>query len=109
MNGDRIETEVERVYTLLFWQLAAQMPRPTGGNEPHPYSRGAMVAGFKCEKIADGYKITMSDGVPYSAYAMGYDNSGGRRTPRGPHEAINFETVPNAIDMIKKITGAEEI
>lgn len=109
MSGDRIETEVERVYTLLYWQLAAQMPRPTGGNEPHPYSKGAMLAGFQCEKTEDGYKIVMSDGVSYSASAMGYDSSGGRKTPRGPHEELNFATVPNAINMIKRITGAKEI
>ena len=109
MSGDRIETELERVYTLLFWQLAAQMPRPTGHNEPHPYSEGAMLGGFICEKTADGYKITMSSGVPYSAYAMGYDDSGKRRTARGVHEELNFATIPNAIEMIKRITGAKEI
>lgn len=109
MNGDRIQTEVERVYTLLYWQLAAQMPRPTGGNEPHPYSQGAMLAGFYCDRTANGYKIVMSDGVPYSAYAMGFDDTGNKRTARGKHEALNFRTVPNAINMIKKITGAKEI
>lgn len=109
MNGDRVQTEVERIYTLLYWQLAAQMPRPTGGNEPHPYSRGGMVAGFKCEKTNDGFKITMSEGVPYSALAMGYDSSGNSRTPRGIHEEVNFQTVPNAIKMIKRITGAKEL
>ena len=109
MNGDSIQTEVERIYTLLYWQLASTMPRPTGGNEPHPYSKGGMVAGFVCERTNDGYKIVMSDGVPYSAFAMGYDTSGNRRTARGKHERLNFKTVPNAIEMIKKITGAKEI
>lgn len=109
MNGDSIQTEIERIYTLLFWQLAAQMPRPTGHNEPHPYSEGAMLAGFKADRTVDGYKITMSAGVGYSALAMGFDSSGNRRTARGPHEALNFATVPNAINMIKRITGAKEI
>lgn len=109
MNGDSIQTEVERIYTLLYWQLASTMPRPTGGNEPHPYSKGAMVAGFLCERINNGYKIVMSANVDYSAFAMGYDTSGNRRTARGQHEALNFKTVPNAIEMIKKITGAKEI
>lgn len=109
MNGDRTQTEVDRIFSLLYWQLAAQMPRPTGGNEPHPYSRGGMIAGFRCERTPYGYKIIMSDGVDYGASAMGYDDSGKRRTARGPHEALNFQTVPNAINMIKRITGAREI
>lgn len=109
MNGDSVQTEVERVFNLLFWQLSAQMPRPTGGNEPHPYSKGGMLAGYHCDRTADGFKIVMSDGVPYSAFAMGYDSTGNKRTARGKHEATNFQTVPNAINMIKKITGAKEI
>ncbi len=44
----------------------------------------------------------MSEGVPYSNYAMGYDDSGTKRTPRGPLEVINFSTIDKCLDYTRK-------
>ena len=43
MYGDSKKTVLDRFYTLLHWQLAAQLPRPGG---VHKYSHGALYRGF---------------------------------------------------------------
>lgn len=100
MQGESFKTNVERFHTLLFYQLDAQLPRPGGD---HKYSKGALIRGFKSEKLIDGYLITISENVPYARYAMGYNDSGGKRTPRKKLEKINFKTIENCINEISNI------
>lgn len=95
MENENKEVLAERFYTLLHWMLAATMPRPAG---IHIYSKGAMYRGFITEKTIYGWKMTMSQGVPYSQYAMGFKDDGSRRTPRGPLEKINFNTIDDCIE-----------
>lgn len=96
MQQDSKETILERYYTLLHWQLAAQLPRPGG---IHIYSHGALYKGFTTTVTqANGskaYLIEISKGINYGAYAMGFDDSGARRIARGPLEKINFSTIDN--------------
>ena len=100
MEQDTIQTAIDRFYTLLHWQLAAQLPRPGG---IHIYSKGALIAGFTSKKTSDGWIITISDGIDYGSYALGFNDDGSKRSPRGPLEANNFKIVENAIREISKI------
>lgn len=100
MEQDTIQTTLDRFYTLLHWQLAAQLPRPGG---IHIYSKGALIAGFNSKKKSDGWLISISDGIDYGSYALGFNDDGSKRTPRGPLEAINFQIVEKAIESISKI------
>lgn len=100
MTNETITTQVERFYKLLHWMIAAQMPRPGG---IHKYSTGNMFTHLVTKRIDNGYQIILSDGVPYSNYAMGYDDSGAKRTPRGALETINFSTVDNCLSRCKQM------
>lgn len=104
MQGDSKETILDRFYTLLHWQLAAQLPRPGG---IHIYSHGALYRGFTTTITqANGqkaYHMEISRGIKYGAYAMGFDDSGARRTPRGPLEQINFQTIDNTIKSVANV------
>ena len=102
MTNESITTQVDRFYRLFHWMLSAQMPRFTGYNEPHPYATGNMFRHLVTNKTENGYQIILSDGVEYSNYAMGYDDSGAKRAPRGQHEAINFKTVDSCLEFCKK-------
>ena len=104
MYGDSQDTILERFYTLLHWQLAAQLPRPGG---IHKYSHGALYKGFTTTITqANGnkaYLLEISKGIKYGAYAMGYTDSGARRTPRGPLEQINFQTIDNVTKSVANV------
>lgn len=102
MEQDTIQTAIDRFYTLLHWQLAAQLPRPGG---VHIYSKGAMIAGYVSRKTADGWVITISDGIDYGSLALGFNDDGSKRTPRGPLEALNFKIVENAIRDVAKVVA----
>lgn len=99
-----METTVDRFYTLLAYQLMAQMPRPGG---IHIYSTGNMLANFSTSKTADGWIIEISKGVDYSGYAMGYEPDGSKRSPRGPLEMINFKTIDNCIRDVSKLISSQ--
>ncbi len=99
MINESVTTQVDRFFALLNWQLMAQMPRPGG---IHKYSKGNMLNHYVTRKTATGYQIIMSEGVSYSQYAMGYDDSGAKRTPRGPLETINFRTVEQCLEYTRK-------
>ena len=101
MNED-LNTTAERFYTLLTYQIAAQMPRPGG---IHIYSTGNMLRHFHTDKTSDGWIIEISEGVSYSGYAMGYKDDGSKRSPRGPLERINFQTIENSIRQIAAIVS----
>lgn len=103
MFNENAGVQAERFFKLLHWMLANQMPRPTGGNDPHPYSKGNMIANLVTKRTATGYQIIMSEGVKYSAYAMGYDDSGAKRMPRGRHEIDNFNTVESCLNQVRNI------
>lgn len=102
MEQDTIQTAIDTFYTLLHWQLAAQLPRPGGD---HIYSKGALLAGFTSRKTADGWVISISDGIDYGSYALGFDDNGAKRIPRGDLEISNFKIVENAIREISKIVA----
>lgn len=104
MENDDIQTIVDRFQTVLHMQLAAQLPRPGGR---HIYSHGALYAGYSSTREVDAqgnvkWTITISDGINYGAYAMGFKNDGSRRTPRGELEKINFVTIDNCIESVAK-------
>lgn len=90
MEGDSLRTIGDRLADVLYAQLQAAMPRP-GAN--HPYSGGAMLYGF----VQNGLTLEMSQGVPYSHYAMGYRDDGSKRVPRGKAETLNFKTIESCI------------
>jgi len=102
MEQDTIQTAIDRLYTLLHWQLAAQLPRPGG---VHIYSKGALIAGFTSRKTADGWMISISDGIDYGSLALGYEDDGSRRTPRGQLEALNFQIVETCIRDVAKVVA----
>lgn len=104
MMDESMETTVDRFYTLLTYQLMAQMPKPGG---IHKYSTGNMLANFSTSKTSDGWIIEISKGVSYSGYAMGYDDSGSKRSPRGPLESINFQTIENCIKEVSTIVSSQ--
>ncbi len=99
-------TLVERFYTLLTYQLMAQMPRPGG---IHKYSTGRMLANFKTIATPYGWIIEISAGVEYSSYAMGYKKDGSKRSPRGPLEKINFQTIEKCIKEISSIIASQDL
>lgn len=100
MIQDNLKTAIDRYYTLLHWQLAAQLPRP-GGN--HIYSHGGLIAGFQTKRVDGGWLLTISNGIDYGAYALGYRDDGTRRSPRGPLEALNFRIIDKAIQNTSRI------
>ena len=101
---ESLETTTERFYTLLTYQLMAQMPRPGG---IHIYSTGNMLQNFSTSKTEDGWKIEISKGVDYSGYAMGYNPDNSRRSPRGPLEKINFATIENCMKEVATIVSGD--
>ena len=100
MQQDSIQTSVDRFYTLLHWQLAAQLPRPGG---IHKYSHGGLIAGVTSRRTSDGWIITISNGIDYGAFAMGYNSDGSKRTPRGSLEALNFSIIEWAITSTARV------
>ena len=61
MYGDSKKTVLDRFYTLLHWQLAAQLPRPGG---VHKYSHGALYRGFTTTiTTANGSKAYLIDDI----------------------------------------------
>ena len=107
MTGDSKNTILDRYYTLLHWQLMAQLPRPGG---IHIYSHGALLRGYTSERSVDEkgnavWKISISNGIDYGASAMGFKEGGGRRSPRGYLERINFKTIDNCTRSIAKIVA----
>lgn len=105
MLGDSKQTLVDRYQTLLYSQLSAQLPRPGG---IHKYSHGALIAGFNSTRTVNGngdvtWIITISNGIDYGAAAMGFKDSGGRRSPRGPLERINFKTIDNCTRAVARV------
>ena len=102
MDNDSLETTVNRFYTLLHWQLAAQLPRPGG---QHIYSHGGLISGFTSKKVDGGWLLTISNGIDYGSYAMGYRDDGTRREPRGVLESLNFSILDNAIANVSQIVA----
>ena len=102
MEQDNIQTTIDRFYTLLHWQLAAQLPRPGG---IHKYSHGGLIAGFTSKRVDGGWMITISQGIEYGAYAMGYDSAGNKRVPRGPLETLNFGIIEKAIHNTSRLVS----
>lgn len=100
MIGEPIETVAERYFSLLHWQLSAQMPRPSG---IHIYSKGGMFRNFVTKRTNNGWKLIMSHNVSYSSRAMGFRENGTRLNPRGPLERINFKTIDNCINSVSSI------
>lgn len=93
-----------RFFTILHWQLAGQIPRPGG---VHIYSRGATYANMTTTENHSERQwiISLSPGVPYSAFEFGYGRTGQRLTPRIPKptksnpnpkrlEERNFQIIP---------------
>ena len=99
MLNESANVQAARAFKLLHWMLAAQMPRPGG---IHKYSKGNMISHLVTKVTPTGYQIIMSDGVGYSNYAMGYDDAGNKRTPRGILEAYNFTTVESCLNQVNK-------
>ncbi len=101
---DNKATVLDRFYTLLHWQLSAQLPRPGG---IHKYSHGALFRGFETTiTTANGnraYKMTISKGIKYGADAMGFKADGTKKTPRGPLERINFQTIRITTTSVAKL------
>ena len=104
MYGDSNKTILDRYYTLLHWQLAAQLPRPGG---IHKYSHGALYKGFNTsitqKNGTKAYLMEISKGIEYGAYAMGFTDSGTRRNPRGPLEKINFQTIEKVTKSVAQV------
>lgn len=107
MEQDNIQTIVDRFQFLLNMQLQAQLPRPGGF---HIYSKGALLAGFHSVREVDNagnvkWRLVISSGIDYGAYAMGFKDDGSKRTPRGPRERINFETIRICCEQVAKIVA----
>ena len=105
MEMDSEQTIVDRFCFLLQAQLQAQLPRPGG---IHKYSHGALIAGFNASRSVDAegnvsWKLTISNGIKYGSYAMGYKDDGKKRTPRGPLETINFQTIEKCAVSVAKV------
>lgn len=94
MNQDSVQTAINRFYTLLHWQLSAQLPRPGG---VHKYSHGGLISGFTSQKVENGWRLTISDGIDYGAYVLGFRDDGTRRDPRGSLETMNFSILEKAL------------
>lgn len=105
MNQDSSQTIVDRFFFLLNAQLQAQLPRPGG---IHKYSHGGLIAGYQVSRSVDGkgnvkWKITISKGIDYGQYAMGFKDNGSKRTSRGPLERINFATIEKCCISVAKV------
>lgn len=95
MLNEDINTIKARMYYALHWQLAGQMPRKGG---VHIYSTNNMYEHFVTDY--GGFKMTMSQGVPYSAMAMGFNEDGSRRIARISEtglEAMNYQTIEKCV------------
>ena len=104
MEQDNNHTIIDRFYFLLNAQLQAQLPRPGG---IHKYSHGGLIAGYQTSRSVDSngnvtWKITISKGINYGSYAMGFKDDGTKRTPRGPLEKINFSTIEKCCVSVAK-------
>lgn len=109
------DVRAARFFVRLHWLIAAQMPRK--GVSYHIYSNDNMYKHLKTKSdkqlvkgkanidIRYTWTLTISDGVPYSAYAMGYDKNGNKRQPRGWREALNFAIIDNCIKQAAKETA----
>jgi len=97
---DSNQTTIDRFYNQLYAQLYAMLPKPSGNL--HPYSTGNLISKFRVVKTSDGYELIISEGVDYARYAMGYNDSGGKRNARGPHEAYNFKIIETCIRNVSK-------
>lgn len=100
------QTAAERFYTLLHWQLAARLPRPSGF---HIYSTGRLYAGFKTQKLENGWRLIISDGVDYARFALGYKEDGTKMTARTSAtglEAFNFKTIEHCINSVSKVVAS---
>lgn len=102
MEQDTIQTAIDRFYKVLHWQLAAQLPRPGG---VHIYSKGAMIAGYTSRKTADGWVISISDGIDYGSLALGFNDDGSKRTPRGSLETSNFKIVESVLRYVANVVA----
>lgn len=102
MEQDTIQTTIDKFYSLLHFQLAAQLPRPGG---IHIYSKGALIAGFISRKEADGWHLIISDGIDYGNLALGFNSDGTRRKPRGPLEARNFKIIEQACREVAQLVA----
>lgn len=105
MQMDNEQTIIDRFCFLLQAQLQAQLPRPGG---IHKYSHGGLIAGFNAKRSVDAngnasWTLTISQGINYGQYAMGFKDDGTKRTPRGPLERINFETIEKCAVSIAKV------
>ena len=105
MVNDTPQTAVDRFYTLLHWQLAAQLPRPGG---IHKYSKGGLIKGFSSNRSTDSngnvtWRLTISNGIDYGAFALGFNADGSRRSPRGELEARNFKIIDTTVKSVAKI------
>lgn len=100
-----------RLYTVLHWQLAGQIPRPGG---IHIYSKGATYSKMSTTKNNGVWTIRLSPGVKYSAFEFGYGVSGQRLTPRIPKptksnpnpkplEARNFQIIPQTMARVARL------
>lgn len=104
MEDEDINVIVQRFFTLLHYTINAKMPRKGG---IHIYATGNTFSHMKTELIPYGYRLTISEGVPYSRYAMGYDDNMCKRTPRNGKyskglEAINFRVIDSSIRTVSK-------
>ncbi|MCM1556756.1 MAG: hypothetical protein NC087_04400 [Anaeroplasma bactoclasticum] len=98
------KTSSQRFATLLFYQLQGRMPRP--GTNLHKYSKGAMLRGYRMYITNKGFRLVMSEGVKYSHYAMGYNDDGSQRKPRGWRETYNFQTIKSCIESVARIVAS---
>lgn len=104
MEQDNDQTLVDRFFFLLNSQLQAQLPRPGG---IHRYSHGGLISGVQVNRTTDSkgnvkWKITISKGIDYGQYAMGFKDDGSKRTPRGALERINFSTIEKCCISVAK-------
>lgn len=109
MEGESLETQAERIYNALHYILMAKLPRFTGFNEPHPYATGRLLKGMYTVKTDYGWRIIISKDVPYSSIALGFNEDGSKRMPRGKHEAHNFNIVETCIDLMNKLAGGNYV
>lgn len=103
MLDEKIELQVERYYNMLYTILRAYLPRYTGYNEPHPYAEGNLMKSMSAVKTATGWRIIID--VPYAELALGLNEDGSKRNPRGVHEAHNFNILDTCIELTNKTLG----
>ena len=97
---ESLQTTIDRFFNQLYAQLYAMLPKPSGNL--HPYSTGNLISKFRVKRTAEGYELIISEGVDYSRYALGYNDSGTKRNARGPHEAYNFTIIETCIRNVAK-------